>query len=103
MKQIFLFLIIFLAVSALALFSMKAILWVLFQMGGKFAVPLAIFLSIIYLWSYKLVRSMNRLALPKKALSCIWTIGFIELLLLGGLYHLTPQFFPSVVGDFFFQ
>tara|TARA_B100001123_G_C15224023_1_gene992449 strand:+ start:429 stop:740 length:312 start_codon:yes stop_codon:yes gene_type:complete len=103
MRQIVLILIIFLAVSTLALFFMKAIVWVLLQWGAKFAVLLAIFLSTIYLWCYRLVSSIQGFVLGKKALAWVWVIGFIELLLLGGLYHLTPQFFPSWAGNFFFQ
>ena len=103
MRQIVLFLIIFLVVSIMALFFMKAIVLVLLQWGGKLALPLAIFLSTIYIWCFKLARSTEGFALTTRALGWIWVLGFTELLLLGGLYHLTPQFFPSWVGNFFFH
>ena len=102
MRQLVLFLIIFSVVSIVALFFMKAIVLVLLQWGGKFAVPIAIFLGTIYIWCFKLARSIDGFALKPRALGWIWVVGFIELLLLGGLYHLTPQFFPSWVGNFFF-
>ena len=103
MRQIILFLIIFSVVSIMALFFMKAIVLVLLQWGGKFAFPLAIFLSTIYVWCFRFARSIRGFALTTRALGWIWVLGFTELLLLGGLYHLTPQFFPSWVGNFFFQ
>lgn len=82
---------------------MKAILWVLFQWGAKFAVPVALALGILYLASFYFVKSLKGLTLPKSTFAWIWTLGFIEILILGVLYHLTPQFFPSIVGDFFFN
>lgn len=95
--------ILFFAVSIIALFFMKAILWSLFQWGGKIAIPVAFILSAIYIWSFYWAKSRDGLMISKSALTWIWTIGFIELLILGILYHLTPQFFPSIVGDFFFN
>ena len=96
MRQIVLFLIIFSVVSIVALFFMKTIVLVLLQWGGKFAVPLAIFLSTIYVWCFRFARSIEGFSLTTRALGWIWALGFIELLLLGGLYHLMPQFFPQV-------
>ena len=93
---------IFFVASAIAIFFMKTILWVLLQWGAKMAIPVALILSAVYVWSFFVVRSNGRLNISKKVLAWIWVIGFIELLFLGGLYHLTPQFFPSIVGDFFF-
>lgn len=93
---------IFFIVSTVALFFMKAILWTLFQWGAKIAIPLALILSAIYIGGFFWAKSKDRFDISKTALAWIWTIGFIELLFLGGLYHLTPQFFPSVMGDFFF-
>ena len=93
---------IFFVASAIAIFSMKTILWVLLQWGAKMAIPVALILSAVYVWSFFLVRSKGRFNISKKVLAWVWVIGFIELLFLGGLYHLTPQFFPSIVGDFFF-
>ena len=95
------FLILFI-VSAVALFFMKAILWALFQWGAKIAIPLALILGAIYIWGLFLAKSKDRFDISKTTLTWIWAIGFIELLFLGGLYHLTPQFFPSILGDFFF-
>jgi hypothetical protein len=92
----------FFVTSAIAIFFMKTILWVLFQWGAKLAVPVALILSAVYIWSFFVARSMGRFSISTKVLAWIWVIGFIELLFLGGLYHLTPQFFPSIVGDFFF-
>ena len=93
---------IFFIVSTVALFFMKAILWVLFQWGAKIAIPLALTLSVVYIWGFFLAGSKGSFDISKTALVWIWTIGFIELLFLGGLYHLLPQYFPSIVGDFFF-
>jgi hypothetical protein len=93
---------IFFVASAIAIFFMKTILWVLLQWGVKVAIPVALILSAVYVWSFFLARSKGRLNTSKKVLAWIWVIGFIELLFLGGLYHLTPQFFPSIVGHFFF-
>lgn len=94
---------IFFIVSTVALFFMKTVLWALFQWGAKIAIPVALILSSVYIWSFILVKSHNRFDISKTALAWIWTIGFVELLFLGGLYHLTPQFFPSIVGNFFFE
>jgi hypothetical protein len=94
---------IFFIVSTVALFFMKAVLLALFQWGAKMAVPGALILSSIYIWSFFLVKSNNRFDISKTALAWVWTIGFAELFFLGGLYHLLPQFFPSVVGNFFFE
>jgi hypothetical protein len=93
---------VFFIVSTVALFFMKAILWALFQWGAKIAIPLALFLSAIYVWGFFFAKSKSKLDIPKTTLAWIWAIGFIELLFLGGLYHLLPQFFPSIVGGFFF-
>lgn len=106
MRRIALFLLIFFSVSILALFSMKAILWTLFQWGGNIAVPLAIILSIIYGWVFLLVKSKDKFIKPlisHTALAWIWVIGFCEILFLGSLYHFIPQYFPAIVADFFFQ
>ena len=92
----------FFIVSTVALFFMKAVLWTLFQWGAKIALPMALILSSIYIWGFFLAKLKGRFDIPKIALAWIWSIGFIELLFLGGLYHLTPQFFPSVIGNFFF-
>ncbi|MGK0178915.1 MAG: hypothetical protein ACI8PD_000703, partial [Nitrospinales bacterium] len=92
----------FFIVSAVALLFMKAILWALFQWGATIAIPLVLILSSIYIWGFFIAKSKRRSDISKTALAWIWTIGFIELLFLGGLYHLTPQFFPSVIGNFFF-
>ena len=94
---------ILISVSILALFSMKAILWTLLQWGAKFALPLALVLILIYGGSFYLVQQIEVIKLPKSVLIWIWTIGFIEIIIMGGLYHLTPQFFPSFLGDFFFN
>lgn len=82
---------------------MKAVLWALLRWGGEFAVPLAFFLGAIYIWSYKITKSLCGAALPNTALIWIWALGFIQLLILGGLYHLAPRFFPSIAADFFFE
>ena len=94
---------VLISVSTLALFSMKAILWTLLQWGAKFALPLALVLILIYGGSFYLVQQFEGINLPKSVLIWIWAIGFIEIIIMGGLYHLTPQFFPSFLGDFFFN
>ena len=103
MLQIVKLLTIFFVVSTAALFFMKGILWTLFQWGTKFALPLALILCAIYVWSFFLVKSIEGINIPKLALVWIWAIGFSEILFLGGLYHLTPQNFPAFVGEFFFN
>ena len=103
MLQIVKLLIIFFVVSTSALFFMKGILWTLLQWGAKFAVPLALILCAIYIWSFFLVKSIERINISKLTLAWIWVTGFSEILLLGGLYHLTPQNFPTFVGEFFFN
>ena len=92
----------FFIVSTVALFFMKAVLWTLFQWGAKIALPMALILSSIYIWGFFLAKLKGRFDIPKIALAWIWSIGFIELLFLGGLYHLTPQFFPSIIANFLF-
>ena len=94
---------VLISVSTLALFSMKAVLWTLLQWGAKFALPLALVLILIYGGSFYLVQKLEGINLPKSVLIWIWTIGFIEIIIMGGLYQLTPQFFPSFLGDFFFN
>lgn len=94
---------LFVVVSISALFFMKAILWTLLQYGAKFALPLALVLCTIYVWSFYLVNSIKNINISKSNLVWVWAIGFLELVFLGGLYHLTPQYFPSFVGDFFFN
>ena len=94
---------VFIAVSTLSLFSMKAILWTLLQWGARFALPLALVSIAGYVWSFYLAQSFKGVQLPNSVLIWIWAIGFIEVLILGGLYHLTPQYFPAIVGDFFFN
>ena len=103
MLQIVKLLAIFFVVSTSALFFMKGILWKLLQWGAKFAVTLALILCAIYVWSFFLVKSIGRMNIPKLALVWIWAIGFSEILLLGGLFHLIQQNFPSFVGEFFFN
>ena len=99
----FIILLVLISVSILALFSMKAILWTLLQLGAKFALPLALILISIYGGSFYLVQQIEGIKLPNSVLIWIWAIGFTEIIIMGGLYHLTPQYFPSFLGDFFFN
>ena len=94
---------VLISVSALALFAMKAVLWTLLQWDARFALPLALILIAMYTGSFYLVQTIEGVKLPKSVLIWIWAIGFIEIIILGGLYHLTPQYFPSFVGEFFFN
>ena len=71
---------IFFVASAIAIFFMKTILWVLFQWGSKMAILVVLILSAVYIWSFFVVRSKGRFNISKKVLACIWVIGFIELL-----------------------
>jgi len=103
MVRKFKFFLVLISVSALALFSMKAILWTLLQSGAKFALPLALILISFYGGSFYFVQQFEGIKLPKTVLVWIWSIGLIEIIILGGLYHLTPQYFPSFAGDFFFK
>ncbi|GIT65295.1 MAG: hypothetical protein Ct9H300mP23_09220 [Nitrospinota bacterium] len=59
MLQIVKLLTIFFVVSTSGLFFMKGILWTLLQWGAKFAVPLALILCAIYVWSFFLVKSIG--------------------------------------------
>lgn len=81
---------------------MKAILWTLLQWGAKFALPLALILISIYGGSFYLVQRIKVIRLPKSVLVWIWAIGFIEIIIMGSLYHLTPKYFPDFLGEFFF-
>ena len=94
---------VLISVSTLALFSMKAILWTLLQWGAKFAIPLTLILISIYGGSFYLVQQIEVIKLSKSVLIWIWTIGFIEIIIMGIFYHLIPQYFPDFLGDFFFN
>lgn len=96
---------LFIIVSCTALFSMKYILWAMFKWGGYQALGLALVFTSFYVGSFfaiKKVWTRQDHQLSNTTLKLIWVLGFIQLAVLGGLYHLMPQFFPAIVADFFF-
>ena len=105
MKKSAICFLLFTAVSSIALFAMKYILWAMFLWGGTGAIILALIFTGLYIGSF--------FALTKKwtgyeqhvshsGLKWIWVLGFVQLAILGTLYHLLPQFFPAIIADFFF-
>ncbi len=38
-----------------------------------------------------------------ESMKWIWALGFVQLAVLGVLYHLLPQFFPAIIAEFFFS
>ena len=97
---------LFSAISCPALFAMKYILWAMFNWGGVQAIFLAAGFTLIYVWSFFAFTSKwngYEKYISRPALKWVWVLGFVQLALLGALYHLLPQFFPAIVAEFFFS
>jgi hypothetical protein len=97
--------IIFIVVSCTALFAMKYILWAMFKWGSNGALGLALIFTCLYTGSFFAITkkcTRHEQYVSKKTLKWIWIFGFLQLGMLGGLYHLLPQFFPAPIADFFF-
>lgn len=103
-KSAFCFL-LFTVVSGSTLFAMKYILWAMFNWGGGSAIGLALVFTGVYVGSFLAFTKKwgrHQLYATSKTLGWIWVLGFLQLAVLGILYHLLPQFFPAVIADFFF-
>ena len=96
---------LFVVVSCTALFGMKYILWAMFKWGGGKALGLALVFTSIYVGSFFAIthsHTLKKHQISYAALKLIWVLGFLQLAVLGALYHLLPQFFPTIIADFFF-
>ena len=96
---------LFTAVSSISLFAMKYILWAMFNWGGTGAIVLALIFSCTYVGGFFAVTKnwtgFEQYISPA-GIKWIWVLGFVQLAVLGVLYHLLPQFFPAIIADFFF-
>ena len=103
-KSAFCFL-LFTVVSGSTLFAMKYILWAMFKWGGGGAIGLALIFAFVYIGGFFAV-TKNWEAYEQyvsyAGMKWIWALGFLELAVLGALYHLLPQFFPAIITEFFF-
>lgn len=84
---------------------MKYILWTMFKWGGGGAIALALIFTGLYVGSFIAVTkksAWHERYVSKNMLKWIWVLGFVQLAVLGALYHLLPQFFPVLIADFFF-
>lgn len=96
---------LFTAVSSIALFAMKYILWAMFSWGGGGAIILALIFTGLYIGSFFTLTKKwigYEQYVSHAGLKWIWVLGFFQLAILGTLYHLLPQFFPAIIADFFF-
>ncbi len=96
---------LFTVVSGISLFAMKYILWAMFKWGGGGAIVLAVIFTCIYIGGFFAVTkkwARYQQYVSHAGLKWIWTLGFVQLAVLGALYHLFPQFFPTIIADFFF-
>ena len=78
----------------------------MFKWGGLGAILLAMIFTCIYIAGfYMLTKKWNgyKECVSLTGLKWIWILGYIQLAVLGGLYHLLPQYFPAVIADFFFS
>ena len=78
----------------------------MFKWGGIEAILLAVIFTCIYIAGfYTLTKKWNgyKECVSLTGLKWIWVLGYIQLAVLGGLYHLLPQYFPAVIADFFFS
>jgi hypothetical protein len=92
-------------VSGISLIAMKYILWSMFKWGGGGAIVLALIFTYVYVGVFFAV-TKNWEAYKKyvsyAGMKWIWALGFLQLAVLGALYHLMPQYFPPIIADFFF-
>ena len=84
---------------------MKTILWTLFKWGGSGAIALASAFTGVYIWSFIAITrkwGQHEQFVSQNTLKWVWVLGFVQLAVLGALYHLLPQFFPAPIAEFFF-
>ena len=106
MKNLAICFLLFTGVSCTSLFAMKYILWTMFKWGGLGAILLALIFTCIYIGGfYTLTKKWAGYEhyVSLTGLKWIWVLGYFQLAVLGGLYHLLPQYFPAVIADFFFS
>ena len=96
---------LFTVVSGISLFAMKYILWAMFKWGGGGAISLVLIFTFVYVGGFFAV-TKNWEAYEQyvsyAVMKWIWALGFLQLAVLGALYHLLPQYFPAIIADFFF-
>jgi hypothetical protein len=96
---------LFTVLSGISLFAMKYILWAMFKWGGGGAIGLALIFTCVYIGGFFVVtknwKGYEQYA-SYSGMKCIWALGFLQLAVLGALYHLLPQYFPAIIADFFF-
>jgi hypothetical protein len=95
---------LFTVVSCISLFAMKYILWAMFKWGGG-AIGLALMFTCVYVGGFFAVTKNwpgYEQYVSHAGMKWIWVLGFMQLAVLGALYHLWPQFFPAIIADFFF-
>jgi hypothetical protein len=104
-KIFIIYFLIFSVVSSISLFAMKYILWAMFKWGGGWAIILTLIFICIYVGGFfvvsKQLAGLEQYISPAP-MRWIWVLGFVQLAVLGALYHLLPQFFPAIIADFFF-
>jgi hypothetical protein len=106
MKNSAIFFLVFIVVCSITLIAMKYILWAMFNWGGKGAIGLALVFIGVYIGSFLVITQkwkIHEQYVTRNTLKWIWVLGFVQLAVLGALYHLLPQFFPAVIADFFFS
>ena len=106
MKNYTICFLLFTLVSGISLFAMKYILWAMFKWGGIEAIIFALIFTCIYIIGFlKLTKKWAGYEqyVSLMGLKWIWVLGYIQLAVLGGLYHLFPQYFPAIIADFFFS
>ena len=92
-------------VSSVSLFAMKYILWAMFQWGGGGAIALALMFACVYVGGFFAVRKNwtgYEQYISPSGMKWVWVLGFVQLAVLGVLYHLLPKFFPAIIAEFFF-
>ena len=105
MKNRTIYFLLFAVVSGISLFAMKYILWAMFKWGGEGAIGLALIFTFVYIGGFFAV-TKNWEAYEQyvsyAGMKWIWALGFMQLAFLGVLYHLLPQYFPTIIAEFFF-
>jgi hypothetical protein len=105
MKNCTIYFLLFAVVSGISLFAMKYILWAMFKWGGGGAIGLALIFTFVYIGFFFAVTKNwegYEQYVSYAGMKWIWALGFMQLAILGVLYHLLPQYFPTIIADFFF-
>jgi hypothetical protein len=105
MKNYTICFLLFTAVSGISLYAMKYILWAMFKWGGGGAIGLALIFTCVYVWGFLEVKKNweeYEQYVSYSGMKWIWALGFLQLAVLGVLYHLLPQYFPAIIANFFF-